>query len=167
MEIWVRNITKDNMVDFRNDHRLILPMDEGKLTEFLGNDEWIIIDSPVGEELTDIRKLNEVINDYGEDNLKILSSTYLFSELEWKTIDDFMIVDFDAATSGWGCGYGVPCDDYWRGFVLFKEGYVNLPFDYTEDMEDWIQWENLWTQAETEGWRHVGFNGNDYLVKGE
>lgn len=165
MEVWVRNITKDNMVDFNNDYCLNLPMEPEKLTEFLGNDEWIIINSPVGEELTDIQKLNEIVNDFGVDNLEILSKTYLFSELEGKTIDDFTIVDFDAATTGWGSGYGVPCDDYWRGFVLFQEGLVQLPFPYTSEMEDWIQWEYLWTQAETEDWRHIYCNGNDYLVK--
>lgn len=44
MEITIRNITKDTMVDFNNDHTITLPMDEEKLRNMLGNDEWIIVD---------------------------------------------------------------------------------------------------------------------------
>ena len=38
MEITIRNITKDNMRDFSNDHTINLPMDEEKLRSMLGND---------------------------------------------------------------------------------------------------------------------------------
>lgn len=36
MQIVVRNITKDNMVDFDNDHVLNLPMGKESLNQFLG-----------------------------------------------------------------------------------------------------------------------------------
>ena len=37
MEITIRNITKDTMLDFNNDHTITLPMDEEKLKSMLGN----------------------------------------------------------------------------------------------------------------------------------
>lgn len=42
MEITIRNITKDTMIDFNNDHTITLPMDKEKLKSMLGNDEWFI-----------------------------------------------------------------------------------------------------------------------------
>ena len=32
------------MVDFKNDHTITLPIDEEKLKNMLGNDEWIVVD---------------------------------------------------------------------------------------------------------------------------
>ena len=60
MEITIRNLTKDV------DKTINFPMETERLTELLGNDEWIIIDSPVGEELTNITKLNEIVTTYNE-----------------------------------------------------------------------------------------------------
>ena len=77
MEIVIRNITKDTMVDFNNDHVITLPMDEEKLRNMLGNDEWIIIDAPVGDEFTNIEKLNALLNETDEDNLRILTKAFL------------------------------------------------------------------------------------------
>lgn len=45
-------------------------------------------------------------------------------------------------------------------------GYINFPFAYTEDMEDYVKWEQLWYTANSEGWCNVRYNGNTYLVKG-
>lgn len=35
MEITIRNITKDTMVDFKNDHTITLPIDEGILIHII------------------------------------------------------------------------------------------------------------------------------------
>lgn len=72
MKITIRNITKDNMKDFRNDHTITLPMEESELKMFLGSDEWIIIDSTIGEELTNIMELNELLTEKDEEAIKIL-----------------------------------------------------------------------------------------------
>ena len=71
MTITIRNITKDTMMDFNNDFTISLPMEEDKLLEFLGSDEWIIVDSPIGEELTNIIELNELLTEKSEEDLKI------------------------------------------------------------------------------------------------
>ena len=169
MEVWIRNITKDTMVDFDNDHCINLPIEEGKLNNLLGDDEWIIVDSPVGEELTNIKKLNEIIQTYnevfsdGDEILQMLCKTYLLSEIEDPY--DVIIINFDEETETWCCGNGAPYTDEYKGLLLHSLGLIALPFQYTEEMEDWINWEMLWNQAETEGWREVYFKGNHYLVR--
>jgi hypothetical protein len=167
MEITIRNITKDTMVDFNNDYAINLPMDEEKLRELLGDDEWIIIDSPVGEELTNITELNELLMEIDFKDLMILSKTYLYNEIKEmvENGNEYTIIDFDAVTANWGSGNGVPETEEYKGFVLFDQGYANLPFEHTEEMEDYIRWETVWTTAECENWREVRYNGNLYLVK--
>ena len=167
MEITIRNITKDNMRDFSNDHTINLPMDEEKLRSMLGNDEWIIVDSPVGEEFTNITKLNEILSEMDENTLMILSTTYLFSEIEdaIENEREFTILCFDDLTSQYQGGLGVFASDEWKGFVLFHEGYGELPFEYKEEMEDYIKWDCVWSTAECEGWREVEYKNKTYLVK--
>lgn len=169
MEITIRNITKDTMLDFNNDHTINLPMEEGKLKALLGDDEWIIVDSPIGEELTNITKLNEIVKGYneifpnGDEMLEMLCKTYLLSEIEDPC--DITVIDFNAETKTWGYGNGAPFTDEYKGLLLHSLGLMELPFPYTEEMEDWINWEQLWFQAKTEGWRKVYYNGNYYLVR--
>ena len=167
MEITIRNITKDNMRDFSNDHTINLPMDEEKLRSMLGNDEWIIVDSPVGEEFTNITKLNEILSEMDENTLMILSTTYLFSEIEdaIENEREFTILCFDDLTSQYQGGLGVFASDEWKGFVLFHEEYGELPFEYKEEMEDYIKWDCVWSTAECEGWREVEYKNKTYLVK--
>lgn len=163
MEITIRNITKDTMVDFNNDHTIQLPMHEEDLRKLLGNDEWIIVDSPIGEELTNITELNNLLSEKDEELLKILQSAgYLFEEIK---NGEFTIVDFDSETCQWNCGNGVSADDWWKGYLLHDLGYVKFPFQYTEEMEDWVRFEELWTQANCEGWRETIINNATYLVK--
>lgn len=167
MEITIRNITKDTMLDFNNDHTINLPIEEGKLKALLGDDEWIIVDSPVGEELTNITKLNEIVKTYneifnGDEMLEILCKTYLLREIE--NPYDIIVINFDDETETWCCGSGAPFTDEYKGLLLHSLGLMALPFPYTEEMEDWIKWEMLWNQAETEGWREVYYNGNHYLL---
>jgi hypothetical protein len=165
MDIVIRNITKDTMTDFDNDKRIALPMRKFQLREILGDDEWIIVDSPIGEELTDIFELNQLLLTSDFDDLMILSQAYLYNEVEEIIHNrNYIIVDFNAVTANWCAGNGVPETDEYKGFVLFREGYAQLPFEYTEEMEDYIRWENVWTTAECEGWIDVRYNGNLYLI---
>ena len=162
MEITIRNITKDNMRDFSNDHTINLPMDEEKLRSMLGNDEWIIVDSPVGDELTNITELNDLLSEKSEETLRILQSAgYLFDEIK---NGEFTIVDFDSETSQWNYGYGIYADEWWKGYLLHHLGYMEFPFEYTEEMEDWVKFEELWAQADSEGWRATRYNNTTYLV---
>ena len=162
MEIVIRNITKDTMKDFSNDHTIKLPMQEDKLQQFLGDDEWIIIDSPIGEELTNIMELNQMVTENDEMSLRILHSAgYLLEEIKNGV---FTIVDFDSETSQWNGRNGVFSDDWWKGYLLHDLGYVSFPFEYTQEMEDWVRFECLWTQANCEGWREVRCGNRTYLV---
>jgi hypothetical protein len=163
MEITIRNITKDTMIDFNNDHTIMLPMDEDKLQAFLKNDEWIIVDSQIGEEFDSIIEINRLLTEFDYDTLMILSSIYSFADIKGKTEDDFAVVDFDGLTAKWYGGSGGFSESD-KGQVLFEEGYISLPFEYKEEMEDYIRWENLWTEAQCNGWVDLSYNGNTYLV---
>lgn len=162
MEITIRNITKDTMVDFNNDHTITLPMNEEKLRNILGDDEWIVVDG-TPDELTNIIDLNNRISEIGEDDFCILAKAFIPKEA--MEIEDYTIVDFDAETSQYNGGNGVIADEEWYGRVLHDLGYINFPFAYTEDMEDYVKWEQLWYTANSEGWCNVRYNGNTYLVK--
>lgn len=166
MEITIRNITKDTMVDFDNDRTIQLPMNEDRLQELLGKDEWIIIDSPIGEELTNIIELNKLLTEIDYDALMILSETYLYNEIKEMVEkgNEYTIIDFDSETADWYNGSGVMGTEEEYGMVLFHNGYVSFPFEYTEEMEDYVKWEALWTTAECEGWREVRHNEKLYLV---
>ncbi|GEM_PF-1627514 len=168
MQIVVRNITKDNMVDFDNDHVLNLPMGEESLNQFLGKYEWIIVDGEIGDDYTDIRKLNQLLKEYGEEKLHILccsTNNFLIDELlEKDDPDAFIIIDFDVETESYNGGNGVICDDWWKGYLLFKLGYVQFPFKYTDEMEDYLKFEQLWYTAESENWRETRYQGHCYLM---
>ena len=162
MEITIRNITKDTMVDFNNDHTITLPMDEEKLRNMLGNDEWIIVDG-VPDELTNIIDLNSHISEIGEDDFCILAKAFLPKET--MEIEDYTIIDFNGETSQYNGGNGVCANDEWFGRVLHDLGYINFPFTYTEEMEDYVIWDQLWYTANSEGWVDIRYNENTYLVK--
>ena len=55
--------------------------------------------------------------------------------------------------------------DEWKGFVLFQEGYGDLPFEYKEEMEGYIKWEQVWYTADSDGWVEVKYKDKTYLVK--
>lgn len=162
MEITIRNITKDTMADFNNDHTIKLPTNKEKLKNMLGNDEWIIVDSPVGNELTSIMQLNDLLMVHTEETVKILSKSYLLNEI---MENEFIIINFDDETKEYNSGNGVFADDWWKGYVLHNLGYEHFPFEYKEEMEDYLKFEQLWYEAESEWWREIRYNGDTYLIK--
>lgn len=163
MEITIRNITKDTLVDFNNDHTLRFPMEEDKLRKLLSDDEWIIVDSPIGEELTNILELNRLLFDKDWEDIEVLQSAkYTFEEIQK---GEFTIIDFSSETSQWNNGNGVIADEWWKGYLLHDLGYVKFPFEYKEEMEDWVKFEDLWTDADCDGWRETRVDNNTYLIK--
>lgn len=158
MDVFLRNITTDEDVE------VSLPMDSGKLKELTGKDEWIIADSPVGEEFTSILMLNELVKRFGEENLMVLAEVFLLSEIEEKEPDDFVIIDFDSETACYNDGNGFIFTDWEKGFALHDLGYVDFPFKYTDEMEGYVKFEQLWYTAESSGWNAVIINGRPYLV---
>lgn len=171
MRVWIRNLTKDI------DTEMVLPMTEEELDKRLNpNDEYIIIDydakvlSP--GQYDSIDKLNEFLNECKEDGIEeetlgILSRVLLYNEvIEHVRNGNYTIIDFDDITSGWNCGRGGDfTSDHDKGLALHEFGYP-LPFEglYDESMEDWIEWENLWTDATCSCWHEVRFNDGCYLV---
>lgn len=161
MTIWIRNITKDTMVDFNNDHELNLPMPEDELRKFLGNDEWIVIDSPIGEEFIDILELNALVEEYGEERLCMLAQSFLLDEI---ADSDPIVINFDEETKEYANGNGAYPDAWWLGYLMHDLGLISFPFEYTEEMEDYVKFELLWNTAESEGWRTIGYKGDTYIV---
>lgn len=157
MEITIRNITKNI------EKTIILPMDEELLLSILRNDEWIIIDSPVGTELTNIKFLNKICAKINEKDLMILSEAFLLNEIVEK-INDYIIVDFTIETEKWNNGNGVDSSDWWKGYVLYYLGYEELPFKYTKEMEGYIKFEQLWYTAESKNWACVKYDSHTYLI---
>ena len=161
MKITIRNITKDSGVDFDNDYNIELPKPKEDLNKFLGKDEWIIIDSPVDTD--DIIQLNDMLNKIDEKTLIILSKTFYLSEIAEK-YENAIILDYDREISKWQSSESISSSDWWNGYLLHYLGYVKFPFEYTSDMEDYVNFEKLWIEANINGWREVAYNYNNYLV---
>lgn len=171
MRVWIRNLTKD--IDFE----MNLPVSEEELDKMLNpNDEYIIIDydakvlSP--GQYDSIDELNEFLLECKEDGIEeetlgILSRVLLYHEvIEHVRNESYTIVDFDAETSHWYCGDGGDfTSGHDKGLALHEWGYP-LPFEglYDDSMEDWIDWESLWVDANCSGWHEVRFNDGCYLV---
>ena len=168
MKIWIRNLTKDRDIE------LELPIEEEKLEVFLGQDEYIILDSEVltVEELSSIRELNKFLTEC-EDNgidysiLEVLSKVLLYNEVLYAVRNEtYVIIDFNSETYGWNCGTGGDfCSDYDKGLCVYESGYYNpFNFEVTEDIHDWIDWESVWVNALTEGWQEVSVGNANYLI---
>ena len=142
----------------RQDHVITLPVDEEKLRNMLGNDEWIIIDTPVGDEFTNIEKLNALLSETDEDNLQILTKAFLLNEIIESGVDNFSIVDFDAETSQYNEGNGVIADEEWYGRVLYD--LVNLK-DKSFEMKEFIEyWSNV---LYVEGFEEIEEDDYEYI----
>lgn len=153
--------------DFSNDLVIFLPMKEEKLRSLLGDDEWIIADSSEGEEMTSIVKLNEILTEIEEDDLLVLSQTYLLDEI----IDcvenkrEYSIINFNEEADYYNREIsGIYPNEEWKGRIMFERGEARFPFRYTPEMDDYINWGKLWTDAERDGWREVKYKSETYLV---
>lgn len=174
MRLWIRDITVDD------DFPIELPQED--ITHVLNKEhEYIILDEGMGLNLDSFTSVNEVNsfllfckeNDISNETLKVLSA-YCGDFYNLKATiesEDYVIINFDDKTSGWGYGHGGDANDPNQlGMVLFDEGYVRLPFEYKEEYESYINWETLWNEASTgDGWKRVlvcdGQNRINYLVK--
>lgn len=156
------------------DITLVLPKENEELDKIINNGhEYIIVDSIDGilypGTYSSIKKLNHFLieckeNDVDEETLRILSQRYFYDEvIEKVTEGNYTIIDFDFVTAFWLCSD--INDDRDKGLVLYEEGYARLPFEIDDSMQDWIRWENLWNEAECDGWDVVKINNHGYLVK--
>lgn len=173
MRITVRDITINNYFIGINEFDLELPMKTSKLINKLNKEhEYIIVDHDNTlklDEYYDIVELNEFLllckeKEITESELKVLSSYYYIYDLVDKVKDeDYIIIDFDMITAFW-LNPDVN-NDRDKGLCLFTEGYYFPPFDVTDANEDWIRWELLWEEAESDGWVHVRVDEINYLIK--
>lgn len=184
IEVWVRDLTIANSVsDVSSDLRLELP-DENLEAKLNNRHEYMIIDSEL--DLNEFDSVYEINNwlfeaDCSTEDLKILCKLYDFKSAT-KIIDsgDYQIHCFEDETSTWNCGNGVLPDDWWYGYYLHEE--CGWRFDWErlsekeerlhgdwfrekiEEMEDYINYEHLYTQAQTEGLHEVEYNGKHYFI---
>lgn len=172
IKTYIRNITRDE------DFAISLPKTEEELIAALGyeNDEYIIIEC-CGihgvrdyESVTELNKfIQECVNlGVDEKTLEILSATFLYNEIKEMIEKEELptIIDFDAETANWRCGDGGDFTSAFdKGMCLFDSGFYNpFKFEMNDDIYDWIDWESVWINAETEGWRSVRVNRTGYLI---
>lgn len=167
MKIYVRNVTNDTEME------LNLPMQN--LNSVLDtNCEYIIMESETLklDEFDSIYMVNDFLegcrqNGISEEELAILSQTYLYDEVVQMVVDGtYCIIDFDAETSGWYGGNGGDFTrDFDKGMAVYDFGfYKPFAFEVTEEIYDWIDWESVWTNANCDGWRTVFYERGHYLV---
>ena len=167
IKTWLRNLTTD--VD------LMLNLPVKNLNEILdANCEYIITDCTVLDpsEFDSITELNNFLeyceeNEINKDDLEILSRLYSYEEVRQIVVDGkYIIVDFEAETADW---YGGSGGDLWndshKGMCLFDGHYYNpFNFEINENIYEWIDWEQVWRNANTDGWQSIYVYGNGYLV---
>lgn len=172
IKVYLRNITRDE------DFCINLPKTKEELIAALGyeSDEYIIIECngirgiSDDESVTELNKFIQECDNLGVDGetLEILSTTFLYNEIKEMVEREEIpiIVDFDAETSSWNYGNGGDFTSAFdKGMCLFDSGlYDPFKFEMNGDIYDWIDWESVWRNAETEGWRAVRVNRNGYLI---
>lgn len=77
--------------------------------------------------------------------------------------EDYTIIDFDAETEQWtACTYA---DDWWKGYLLYTEGYYScFPCEVPAELVDYINYDQNWVAATTEGRAEIIVENNTYLV---
>ena len=171
IKVWVRNLS------LRDTERSIcLPTLPEALWSILDkNHEYIIMESETlsVDEFESIEALNNFLLKCVElgvtkETLEILSATFLYNEIKEMVEKEELptIIDFDAETANWRCGDGGDFTSAFdKGMCLFDSGFYNpFKFEMNDDIYDWIDWESVWINAETEGWRSVRVNRTGYLI---
>lgn len=162
----IKDITVDNYLDIQ------LPVEDLSELRLNPNHEYLFCDGDIDfPEYISIKEMNEFLlladEQYYKEDLKILfAADYLLDEVKYGLEHDgFTIIDFDNETSQWNCENGVIADDWWKGYLLHYMEYVKFPFECKEEMEGYVKFENLWTEANCDGWREVSIDYHTYLVK--
>lgn len=169
MKVCIRNLTKNV------DKEIKLPMDERKLDEILNtNDEYIVINSEIldVDEYASIDRLNKFLLDCKENGISLTDLEVLSKVMYYNEVIDavengtYTIIDFDSETFNWNCGNGGNFhNDYDKGMCLYHSvGYKPFNFKVTKDNHDWIDWECVWINANTENWQAVTIDDGNYLV---
>lgn len=166
-EIWLKDLTVNRFFP------VVLPMSPEELEKELKTDhEYVITDGDLDlVEYDSIQKVNEVLlycqeEEIPETELEMLFHMYSLEDVQ-ELVENrcYVFVDFDAETETWNYGNGGDfTSDYDKGMLLYDLGLTD-PFE-TElppELHDWIQWDSVWTTAETVGWQEVIHKGTHYL----
>lgn len=167
MDLYLRDLTDGR------DLKLTIPMETEKLEELLESHEYLICDNSLADscldidDYTSVRGLNEFLLYCKEESISdevilvIGKCTCGFEEIK-ETIEcgEYCIVLPEAVN--WDVDMSSDSD---KGLLLFSAGYMNLPFSYTPEMEDYIRWDAVWNDANCSGWCRVRLDcDQDYLV---
>lgn len=139
--------------------------------EYMIIDHSDVLDPKEFTSLDDIKIILNAAEEAGlsENDLRILSRVYLFSEILDAAKSDFEnveIINFDQETSTWNNGNGVSATDENLGRVLYEySGYNSFGCEIPEELMDYIHFEQNWISAEAEGYRSVSVLFTDYIVR--
>lgn len=160
MKVWfaMRDITIDR------DFNIVLPKEN--LEEKINTEhEYIICDCDFDiSEMENIFEVNKLLLKWKEKQVNITDIFILQKTMFWNELveaienESYTIVDTSEADE-WAIS-----GESMYGYLLHHNGYYMLPFEYNEDMEDYIDWEQLWVNATCEGWDEVRLDNETYLV---
>lgn len=157
------------------DKRIILPCDLSK--ELNPEREYIIVDHNLGIEVSEFESL-ELVNDFvkliideniSQQDISIYKNVYYDLKTFFEALrngEKPTIINFTQNKKSWNSGCGGNFHSLSeRGLLLFTLGYETLPFEYKEEYEEYIDWETVWNNAETnDDWKAISLNGVYYLV---
>ena len=145
-------------------------MDDAKLKSMLEkNHEYLIVDhDPVldVDEYESVIELNNLLQKCVEkgidaDMLKVLSVVLTYKEVKERVDNgNYQIIKFDDYMPNGD--FNVDAD---KGRTLFEAGVYD-PFSVPVPKEplDWIDWDDVWVNAECNGWTAIRYKNGCYLV---
>lgn len=135
------------------------------------------MDHNLGIEVSEFESL-ELVNDFvkliideniSQQDISIYKNVYYDLKTFFEALrngEKPTIINFTQNTKSWNSGCGGNFHSLSeRGLLLFTLGYETLPFEYKEEYEEYIDWETVWNNAETnDDWKAISLNGVYYLV---
>lgn len=127
--------------------------------------EYLIAESNLIDcnEFQNIYELNDIIKSWNrtgitETDIKILSKLLTFEEM-CECIEEnrhYVVQPY--------CEWTEYPDTTDIALYLVTKGIINLPFQYDDTMEHYIDWGTVWREAEYNGWSYVFVDNVNYLV---
>lgn len=164
MKIILRNITNNK------EQELHLPMDDEKLEVMLDKScEYLIVDhDPVldVDEYESVIELNNLLQKCTEkginaDMLSVLSIALTYEEVKERIEkENYQIIKFNDYMP-----YGDFNVDADKGRALYEAGAYNpFPIPVPKELLDCIDWDDVWVNAECNGWTAIRYKNGCYLV---
>lgn len=149
----------------------VFPMADEELSKLMAEGE-VMVDGCAevritGEFGVSLKEFNEAVKKFEEigiteDELKILSKTYLFNEIVERA-ENRLIIDFDDETSTWSSSDFYSESD--KGRVLYDADIAKFPVAVPKELEEYMDFAKLWYDNEVNmGLRCVIHDGTHYIV---